>query len=88
VTRPLAYRFTEPTDPADDCETDRIVCASCAGAESVFACRECGREDHPYGINRCARCFLRERLTELLTYPGTGQIHTRLRPVFDELVNS
>jgi hypothetical protein len=82
ATRPLAYRST---DPADDTS---IVCASCAGAESVFACRECGREDHPYGINRCARCVLRERLTDLLTDPGTGQIHTRLQPVFDELVNS
>ena len=77
TTRPLAYQNDE-----------RIVCASCAGAESVFACGECGREDHPYGANRCARCILRERLTELLTDPGTGRVHTRLRPVFDELVNS
>jgi len=40
---------------------DVVVCASCAGVESIFACIECGREDHPYGLNRCARCFLRER---------------------------
>jgi hypothetical protein len=65
----------------------RVVCASCAGMRSLFACRECGREDHPYG-SRCARCTLRERLTELLTDPGTGQIHARLRPVFDELAGS
>lgn len=50
--------------------------------------RECGCEDHPYGGSRCARCILRERLTELLTDPSTGQIHQRLRPVFDELVGS
>jgi hypothetical protein len=81
ATRPLAYRLTDRAD-------ERIVCASCAGAASVFACHECGREDHPYGANRCARCILRERLTELLTEPGTGQIHAQLRPVFDELVNS
>jgi hypothetical protein len=77
ATRPLAYQSTQ-----------RIVCASCAGAASVFACRECGREDHPYGARRCARCILRERLTQLLTDPRTGQVHTRLRPLFDELVNS
>ncbi len=67
---------------------DVVVCASCAGVESIFACIECGREDHPYGLNRCARCFLRERLTDLLTDPETGQIHHQLGPVFDELVNS
>jgi len=76
VVRPLAWLC------------DDIVCASCAGAESIFACSECGREDQPYGFNRCARCFLRERLTDLLTDPATGQIHQQLRPVFDELVNS
>lgn len=88
TTRPLAYRLTKSTGSVDDRGDDRIVCASCAGAESIFACHECGQEDHPYGATRCARCFLRERLTELLTDPGTGQIHTRLRPVFNELVNS
>jgi len=77
VVRPLAW--------LDD---ELIVCASCAGVESIFACHECGREDQPYGGRRCARCTLRERLTDLLNDPATGQIHTRLRPVFDELVNS
>ena len=77
VVRPLAWH----------CGT-LIVCASCAGAESIFACRDCGREDRPYGSRRCARCFLRERLTELTTDPATGQIHDQLQPVFDELVNS
>ena len=75
--RPLAYLSNE-----------RVVCASCAGAVSIFACCECGREDNLYGFRRCARCILRERLTALLTDPGTGQIHVRLRPVFDELVGS
>lgn len=49
-----------------------------------FACTECGHEDHPYGARRCARCILRERLTD----PSTGAVHTRLRPVFDELLGS
>ncbi|MEG9227262.1 hypothetical protein [Aeromicrobium sp. Sec7.5] len=65
-----------------------VVCASCAGTESIFACSTCGREDHPYGAKRCARCTLRDRLTDLLTDPATGQIHTRLQPVFHELVGS
>ena len=77
VVRPLVW--------LDD---ELVVCASCAGVESIFACRECGREDHPYGASRCARCVLRERLTDLLTDPATGQIHDRLRPVFAELVDS
>lgn len=74
-TRPVAY--------LDD--RSRVVCADCAGVElSLFACAECGREDHPYGA-RCARCILTERLTLLLTDPSTGDIHALLRPVFDEL---
>lgn len=77
AVRPLAYLADE-----------LIVCASCAGATSIFACSTCGREDHPYGAKRCARCILRERLTELLADPSTGQIHTRLQPVFDELAGS
>jgi len=63
------------------------VCAGCAELPSVFACVECGREDHPYGLSRCARCILRERLTALLTDPSTGQVHAQLAPVFDALVN-
>ncbi len=55
---------------------------------SPFACTQCGREDHPYGGRRCARCILSERLTELLSDPSTGAVHARLRPVFDELLGS
>lgn len=32
--------------------------------------------------------MLRERLTQLLTDPTTGQVHQQLRPVFEELVGS
>lgn len=65
-----------------------VVCASCAGVSSIFACDQCGSEDHPYGAKRCARCILRERLTELLTDPTTTKIHAKLQPVLDELVSS
>lgn len=75
--RPLAYLHG-----------GQIVCAGCAGAESVFACQECGSEQHLYASRRCARCVLRERLTTLLTDPATGQVHARLAPVFDEIAGS
>lgn len=65
-----------------------MVCASCAGQESIFACVECGREDHPYANRRCARCVLRERLTELLTDPATGDVHTQLSPLLEGMVRS
>ena len=58
-----------------------IVCASCACEVSVFACRQCGREDHPYSLDRCARCVLADRLTVLLTDPATGRVHRRLQPL-------
>lgn len=69
-------------------EDHLIVCAGCAGISSPFACQECGSEEHPYGRHRCARCFLRERLSALLTDPTTGQIHRRLQPVFNMMVDS
>ena len=75
--RPIAYPSTSSYGV--------LVCAGCAGEESVFACTGCGREDHPYGATRCARCILAERLAELLTDPGTGTIHAGLLPLHDEL---
>lgn len=77
VRRPLAF--------LDD---QLIVCAGCAGVRSPFACRECGSEEHLYGRYRCARCFLRERLTALLTEPATGDVNQRLQPIFDTMVGS
>lgn len=85
-TRPLAYRATD--DAADDAAEVKEVCAGCVGAASVFACTECGSEEHPYGYTRCARCYVRELLTEVLTDPRTGQIHDRLVPVFELLTSS
>lgn len=65
-----------------------LVCAGCAGQESVFACSGCGREDHPYGATHCARCILTDRLTGLLTDPRTGDVHIALRPLRDELMHA
>lgn len=69
-------------------EDELIVCADCAGVSSPFACEECGSEEHLYGRYRCARCFLRERLTDLLTDPATGAVHRRLQPLFDMMIDS
>ncbi|MGH3497455.1 MAG: hypothetical protein ACRDP1_08330 [Nocardioidaceae bacterium] len=69
-------------------EDGLVVCAGCAGIPSPFACSECGSEEHLYGRFRCARCFLRERLTAHLSDPATGEVHERLRPLFGMLVNS
>ena len=61
------------------------VCAGCAGEEPTFRCASCGREDDPYGA-RCGSCTLRERATELLSDPSSGQIHAEPVPVFDALM--
>lgn len=54
----------------------------------MFACAECGREDHPYGATRCARCILNEQLTGLFTHPLSGEFCDELRPVFEELMRA
>ena len=83
TTRPLAYLAADGTkvEGAEVC----AGCAGCADQPSVFACTECGSEEHPYGYTRCARCHVRSLLTEVLTDPTTGQIHDQLAPVFDLL---
>lgn len=78
--RPLPYLSV--TAPA------QLICADCAGKPPVFVCEKCGRQDQPYGVRRCASCVLSERLHVLLLDPRTGEIHERLRPVFDALVGS
>lgn len=64
------------------------ICAACAGVESIFACIQCGSEEHPYSYIRCARCYLTNLLTEILTDPHTGTIHQRLAPLFELLTTS
>lgn len=75
VTRPLAYPDGH----------GRIVCAGCIDAASIFACPQCGREDHPYLPSGCARCTLQPMLTTLLSDPATGRVHARLQPLYDDL---
>lgn len=88
-TRPLAYRTQTADDTGDgrdaDAEGGGDVCAACAGAVSVFACTGCGSEEHPYGYTRCARCYVEELVTSLLTDPATGGLHPRLVPLHQAL---
>jgi hypothetical protein len=37
-------------------------------------CKECGSEEHSYSYSRCARCYVRKLLTEILTDPATGRV--------------
>jgi hypothetical protein len=60
------------------------ACAACTGADPEYACRRCGREDHPFG-RFCGRCTLHDRATELLS-DHAGRIHPQLQPVFDALL--
>ena len=62
-----------------------MTCAGCAGEPSIFACRECGREDHPYSFSQCARCWLTNHLTGILADPATGTINPQLAPLYDAL---
>jgi hypothetical protein len=60
------------------------ACAACTGADPVYGCVDCGREDSPFGT-RCAPCVLAERAAALLAGPD-GRIHPQLQPVFDGLM--
>lgn len=73
--RPLAWPQTD----------GQVICAGCAGQPSIFACKHCGREDHPFNFRQCARCWLTEHLTDILTDPATGTINAELRPIYDTL---
>lgn len=51
----------------------------------MFACAGCGSEEHPYGYTRCARCYVDELVTSLLTDPATAAMHPRLAPLHHAL---
>lgn len=59
----------------------------CAEEASIFVCTDCGREDPPYGGQRCARCVLADRLMTALTDPANGDV-ARLQPLFDAMISS
>lgn len=64
---------------------EQPICRHCAGAPAHNECGRCGTEDAPYARGMCARCVLRDRLTELL---GDERQRARagLEGVFEELL--
>jgi len=60
-------RLVAPPGPAAD------TCADCAKIPVICACGDCGIEDKLYEKDRCARCSLRRRATQLLS-AGTGTV--------------
>jgi hypothetical protein len=69
------------------CRPTAAVCASCAGAPPGPVCGQCGNEDWLYHKDRCARCVLTDRLTELLGDPD-NRTRLGLQPLFDSLVHA
>jgi hypothetical protein len=63
------------------------VCAPCAGAPPGPVCGRCGNEDWLYHKDRCARCVLVERLTDLLGDAG-NRARLGLQPLFDTLADA
>lgn len=88
LNRPLAYRRPCVETGAGALEDVCAACAGVTGMDSIFACRECGSEEHPYSYSRCARCYIRQILTPALSDPTTGAIHTALVPLFETLMSS
>jgi hypothetical protein len=60
------------------------VCRECAGVPAHNVCGRCGAEDAPYSRGLCARCVLRDRLTELLG-DKPQRVEVGLDGLFDEL---
>jgi ribosomal protein S27AE len=65
-------------------DQQRPSCARCTGHEPIYGCDDCGTEENPFG-RRCGTCELHRRLADLLA-DTTGDVHPKLRPVFDTLM--
>lgn len=64
----------------------RIVCATCAGVPSRFACITCGSEEQLTG-SQCGTCRLTERLRDVLA-DKAGAIHPGLATLYDYLLTA
>jgi hypothetical protein len=63
------------------------VCAPCASAPPGPVCGQCGNEDWLYHKDRCARCVLTDRLTDLLG-DANNRVRLGLQPLFDTLAHA
>jgi len=60
------------------------MCGKCAGIPKDFHCTRCGEEDEPHRRGLCARCCLRDDLSNILEDPN-GDVRPELVPLFDAL---
>lgn len=94
VCRRCYQRATRIRGRCSGCSTERLlpgrdslgqsICTTCAGIPQDLRCSRCGDEDEPFRRGLCARCCLKDELSELLA-DRTGDIHPRLKPIFDGL---
>jgi hypothetical protein len=65
----------------------QLICAPCAGAPPGPVCGQCGNEDWLYHKDRCARCLLTDRLTDVLG-DADNRARLGLQPLFDALAHA
>lgn len=63
------------------------ICASCAGSDLNYTCRQCGHEGDIYAKRRCRRCVAVDHVRELIT-GANGHIVPELLPLADALANA
>jgi hypothetical protein len=78
---PAPCRARRPLIGRDD--TGARICGPCSGVELTYTCRACGHDGEIHCDQRCFRCVLTERATDLLT--GTGGVADQLRPLLDAI---
>ncbi len=61
------------------------TCRGCSGIRLNVDCARCGAEGELHSQYSCWRCILGSTVDQLLTDPGTGQIHPSLHPLADAL---
>lgn len=80
--------------PCPGCAEQRLLpgltpagptCTDCAGLGKDFHCTRCQQEDEPHRKGLCARCCLREDLTDLLD-TNARQVPAPLGPVVEALI--
>jgi hypothetical protein len=60
------------------------TCGPCAGVDLTYTCRNCGQAGEIHCDQRCFRCVLTERVTDLLTGPD-DQVDEQLQPLLAAL---
>ena len=67
-------------------EDQALICTSCAGFSTSYACAECGQEGKLHAGRRCTRCTFTRRVAEILD-DGTGRIRPEPAPLAELLTS-